>query len=117
MIESFRNQATEDIFDGKNSKIARKLCPLNLWATARRKLDQLNTVKSLDELTIPPGNRLEALKGDRKGQHSIRINQLLGARSLARAAFPCACRRRGVCPLSPTRGRTAVPNLFCLATG
>ena len=83
MIESFKDRATEDIFDGLDSKAARKLCPLNLWATARRKLDQLNTVKSLDELTIPPGNRLEALKGDRKGQHSIRINQRLGARSLA----------------------------------
>ena len=75
MIESFKNQATEDIFDGKNSKTARKLCPSNLWTIARRKLDQLNTVKSLDELTIPSGNRLEALKGSRKGQHSIRINQ------------------------------------------
>ena len=75
MIESFKNQATEDIFDGKDSKAARKLCPQNLWATAKRKLDQLNAVTSLDELTIPPGNRLEALKGDRKEQYSIRINQ------------------------------------------
>lgn len=75
MIESFRNQATEDIFDGKDSKAARKLCPQNLWSTARRKLDQLNAVTSLEELTIPPGNRLEALKGDRQEQHSIRINQ------------------------------------------
>ncbi len=75
MIVSFKNQATEDIFDSKNSKVARKLCPPNLWSTARRKLDQLNAVTSLEELTIPPGNRLEALKGDRKGQHSIRINQ------------------------------------------
>ena len=75
MIVSFKNQATEDIFDSKDSKAARKLCPPNLWSTARRKLDQLNAVTALDELTIPPGNRLEALKGDRKGQHSIRINQ------------------------------------------
>ncbi|HHP7231773.1 MAG TPA: type II toxin-antitoxin system RelE/ParE family toxin [Xenococcaceae cyanobacterium] len=75
MIVSFKNQATEDIFDSFNSKAARKLCPPNLWSTARRKLDQLNAVTSLEELTIPPGNRLEALKGDRKGQHSIRINQ------------------------------------------
>jgi proteic killer suppression protein len=83
MIVSFKNQATEDIFDGLDSKAARKLCPTNLWSSARRKLDQLNTVTSKDELTIPPGNRLEALKGDRQGQHSIRINQRLGARSLA----------------------------------
>ena len=75
MIVSFKNQATEDIFDSKDSKAARKLCPPNLWSTARRKLDQLNAITSLDELTIPPGNRLEALKGDRKGQYSIRINQ------------------------------------------
>ena len=75
MIVSFKNQATEDIFDSKDSKAARKLCPPNLWSIARRKLDQLNAVNSLDELTIPPGNRLEALKGQRKGQYSIRINQ------------------------------------------
>ena len=75
MIVSFKNQATEDIFDNKDSKAARKLCPQNLWSTARRKLDQLNAVTSLEELTIPPGNRLETLKGDRQGQHSIRINQ------------------------------------------
>jgi toxin HigB-1 len=75
MIISFKNQATEDIFDGNNSKAARKLCPQNLWSIACRKLDQLNAVTSLDELAIPPGNRLEALKGDRKGQHSIRIDR------------------------------------------
>lgn len=75
MIVSFKDRATEDIFDSKDSKAARKLCPPNLWSTARRKLDQLNAVTSLEELTIPPGNRLEALKGDRKGQYSIRINQ------------------------------------------
>lgn len=75
MIVSFKERATEDIFDSFDSKAARKLCPQNLWSTARRKLDQLNAVTSLEELTIPPGNRLEALKGDRQGQHSIRINQ------------------------------------------
>jgi proteic killer suppression protein len=75
MIVSFGNQATEDIFDGKDSKIARKACPQNIWSVACRKLDQLNAVSSLDELRIPPKNKLEALKGDRKGQHSIRINQ------------------------------------------
>jgi toxin HigB-1 len=75
MIGSFKNRATEDIFDGLDSKAARKLCSPNLWSIARRKLDQINAIASLDELTIPPGNRLESLKGDRKGQHSIRINQ------------------------------------------
>ena len=75
MIVSFENRATEDIFDGKNLKAARKICPQRLWSIARRKLDQLNAITSLNELSIPPGNRLEALKGDRKGQYSIRIDR------------------------------------------
>jgi proteic killer suppression protein len=75
MIRSFSNTGTEDIFDGKRTKAARKTCPQPLWRIAVRKLDQLDSVISLDELKIPPGNRLEALKGDRQGQHSIRINE------------------------------------------
>ena len=74
MIVSFKNQATEDIFNGKSSKIARKLCPQSLWKVATRKLDQLDSVLNLDELKVPPGNRLESLSGDRKGEVSIRIN-------------------------------------------
>ena len=74
MIRSFRDTGTEDIFNGKASKAARKTCPKSLWKIAARKLDQLDSVISLDELSVPPGNRLEALAGDRKGQHSIRIN-------------------------------------------
>ncbi len=74
MIQSFKNRATEDIFDGKNSKAARKLCPRNLWRVAVRKLDQVDSVSTMDDLKIPPGNRLEALSGNREGQHSIRIN-------------------------------------------
>jgi proteic killer suppression protein len=74
MILSFKNIGTEDIFNGKNTKNARRICPENLWKIARRKLDQLDSVIELNELKIPPGNRLEALSGDRKGQHSIRIN-------------------------------------------
>jgi proteic killer suppression protein len=74
MIRSFKTTGTEDIFNGKNTKAARRLCPQNLWNIAGRKLDQLDSVNSLDELRIPPGNRLEALAGDRKGQYSIRIN-------------------------------------------
>ncbi|MGD9223265.1 MAG: type II toxin-antitoxin system RelE/ParE family toxin [Desulfobacteraceae bacterium] len=74
MIRSFKNKATEDIFNGKSSKAARKICPQDLWSIACRKLDQLDSVLSLDELAVPPGNRLEALSLDRKGQHSIRIN-------------------------------------------
>jgi len=75
MIVSFRDQAAEDIFNGFNSKVARKACPRTLWRIAARKLDQLDSVLSLEELKIPPGNRLEGLSGDRKGEHSIRINE------------------------------------------
>lgn len=74
MIVSFRDGGTEDLFHGRNTKAARKTCPESLWKVAVRKLDQLDSVTTLDELHIPPGNRLEALYGDRKGQHSIRIN-------------------------------------------
>ena len=74
MIKSFHNKGTEDIFNGVNSKDARKLCPRTIWNIATRKLDQLDSVQSLEELRIPPGNMLESLKGDRKGQYSIRIN-------------------------------------------
>ncbi len=74
MIQSFKNQGTEDIFDGKNSKVARKLCPRDLWRVAVRKLDQVDSISFIDDLKVPPGNRLEALSGNREGQHSIRIN-------------------------------------------
>lgn len=75
MIVSFKNQATEDIFNGKNTKGARKSCPRSLWRIAFRKLDQLDSVVTLDELKVLPGNRLESLSGDRKGAFSIRINE------------------------------------------
>jgi proteic killer suppression protein len=74
MIKSFRNRATEDIFNGQVSRTAMKVCPKKLWKIAFRKLDQLDSVSSLDELRIPPGNRLESLSGNRKGEYSIRIN-------------------------------------------
>ena len=74
MIASFKDKATEDIYNGVSSKEARKSCPKTLWKVATRKLDQLDSVTTLDELRVPPGNRLEALSRDRKGQHSIRIN-------------------------------------------
>ena len=75
MIRSFANQATEDIFDGANSRIARRACPRNLWRVAARKLDLLDSAEILDDLKSPPGNRLESLTADRRGQYSIRINQ------------------------------------------
>jgi proteic killer suppression protein len=74
MILSFENQGTEDVFNGVDSRWARRACPSDLWTVARRKLDQLNTVTRLESLRLPPGNRLETLSGDRAGQYSVRIN-------------------------------------------
>jgi len=71
--EDWLHGATEDIFDGLDSRRARPACPAWLWPVARRKLTQLNRVRDLQELSVPPG-RLERLRGDRAGQHSIRIN-------------------------------------------
>ena len=75
MIHSFADSGTEDIFNGADTRAARKACPKSLWPIARRKLDQLNRVHALAELVVPPGNRLERLQRDRIGQHSIRINE------------------------------------------
>lgn len=74
MIQSFTSQGTEDIFNGLNTKAARNTCPETLWKTAARKLDLLDSAGTINDLRVPPGNRLEQLSGDRKGQHSIRIN-------------------------------------------
>jgi toxin HigB-1 len=62
---------TEDIFDGLTSQAARKCWPLSIWAVAHRKLDQINRVRNVDELKMPPGNRLEQLKGDRENQYRL----------------------------------------------
>ena len=70
MIETFADAETEKIFQGN---ISRKL-PLDIQKTARRKLLYLDDADSLNDLSAPPGNRLEALHGNRKGQYSIRIN-------------------------------------------
>ncbi|MBA2691788.1 MAG: type II toxin-antitoxin system RelE/ParE family toxin [Rubrobacter sp.] len=74
MIASFKDKGTEDVFDGKDTKEARKACPQSVWNVARRKLDQINQSVSLDDSRSPPGNRLEKLSGDREGAHSVRIN-------------------------------------------
>lgn len=74
MIRSFAYAATEDLFSGRDSRRARRACPQALWPVARRKLDQINRVRALEELRVPPGNRLERLRGDRSGQYSIRLN-------------------------------------------
>ena len=70
MIVNFRDNEAATIWSGRRS---RRL-PGDIQAAALRKLRLLNNAKRLDDLRVPPGNRLEALKGDRSGQHSIRIN-------------------------------------------
>ena len=73
MIESFGDALAEDLFDDKNSK-STKAFPPELRRVARRKLQYLHEAGDLRDLKSPPGNRLEGLKGDLKGFHSIRIN-------------------------------------------
>ncbi|MBK5254456.1 MAG: type II toxin-antitoxin system RelE/ParE family toxin [Vicinamibacteria bacterium] len=69
MILSFRCADTESLF--RRRRVARFV---SVEGVARRKLDQLHAAATLDFLRVPPGNRLEALKGERRGQHSIRVN-------------------------------------------
>jgi proteic killer suppression protein len=70
MIRSFRDQRTEKVFE----RIYVKAFSPDLQRSALRKLEILNAALSLDDLRVPPGNRLEKLSGDREGQYSIRIN-------------------------------------------
>ena len=74
MIVNFADRGTEDIFNGKNTQAARRKCPGQIWKAAQRKLDQVDSATELNDLAILPGNRLEALSGNREGCHSIRIN-------------------------------------------
>ena len=69
MIRSFRDSRTEALFNDRNVSLFRAI-----ERAARRKLLYLHQAKRLEDLRVPPGNRLEILKGDRRGQHSIRIN-------------------------------------------
>jgi toxin HigB-1 len=69
MIVSFRDADTAALASGRRTRRF-----TNIATVARRKLRQLEIAGRLDDLRVPPGNRLEALKGDRAGQHSIRIN-------------------------------------------
>lgn len=74
MIVGFADRGTEDIYDGTNSRKARKTCPKHIWATARRRLSSLDAATSPADLAAVPSHRLEKLRGDRKEQHSIAIN-------------------------------------------
>lgn len=70
MIESFRDKETKKIFQRKYSK----KFPVNIQKLALRKLIMLDNAENINDLRVPPGNRLEKLSGDRKGEHSIQIN-------------------------------------------
>ena len=70
MIKSFKDKTTEAVFNDE----MRKGFPADLFKATRRKLMLLDAAEVLEDLKVPPGNRLEALKGTRAGQHSIRIN-------------------------------------------
>ena len=73
MIQSFGDETTVDLFRERNTRAARRI-PRDLWRVAQRKLKALDVAARLEDLTIPAGNRLEALKGHQAGRHSIRIN-------------------------------------------
>ena len=72
-IRSFGDPATADLFHGKNSSRARRF-PQSIVDIALRKLDVINSAYKLEDLSSPPGNRLEVLKGNLEGYHSIRVN-------------------------------------------
>ncbi len=75
MIQDFFDPGSEDIYNGINSKAARKLLPAGLKQVALRKLYFLDHAINLTDLKVPPGNKLERLHGNREGQHAIRINE------------------------------------------
>ena len=74
VIENFTDKMTEAVFNGLSNKHSRAF-PKALWSVARRKLDMLNAASIVEDLRVPPGNRLEALGGDLAGFWSIRINE------------------------------------------
>jgi proteic killer suppression protein len=73
VIRSFADETTADLFAERSTRAARRI-PVSIWPVAKRKLKWLDVAQRLSDLASPPGNRLEALKGDQKGRHSIRVN-------------------------------------------
>jgi proteic killer suppression protein len=73
VIQSFADETTADLFRERNTRAARRM-PRDIWRVAQRKLKAIDVAARIDDLKIPAGNRLETLKGDQVGRHSIRIN-------------------------------------------
>ena len=73
MIRTLADDITRDIWNGVNRKAARRI-PRELWPNVRRQLDQIDAVTRLEDLKVPPGNKLRALGGDRRGFHAVRVN-------------------------------------------
>jgi toxin HigB-1 len=73
MIQSFADETTADLFRERSTKAARRI-PKELWPIVQRKLKMLDVAQRLGDLASPPGNRLESLRGNQKGGHSIRVN-------------------------------------------
>ena len=73
MIRTLADDTTRDIWNGINSKAARRI-PHELWPNVRRKLDQIDAVARLEDLKVPPGNRLHALGGNLRKCHAVRVN-------------------------------------------
>jgi len=73
VIRTLADDTTRDIWNGVNSKAARRI-PRELWPNVRRKLDQIDAVTSLADLKVPPGNRLHALGSGMRGLHAVRVN-------------------------------------------
>ncbi len=74
MIRSFADSTTEDVYNGANSRAARRI-PQELWPRIRRVLDQLHVATDVIHLAEPPSNRLEKLRGNQAGRYSVRVNQ------------------------------------------
>ena len=73
MIQSFADETVADLFRERNTRAARGI-PRELWAVVRRKLKMLDVAARLEDLAVPPGNRLERLKGKQADRYSIRVN-------------------------------------------
>ena len=75
MIRTFADEGSRDIYVGIDTKAARRVLPKLLWSVARRKMHWIDAARAVEALRVPPGNRLESLKGDRAGTFSVRVNE------------------------------------------